>query len=478
MARVAAVDIGATSGRVMIADIAHATPTLVEIARFDNGPTLVHNQWVWNAYSLFERMTHGLAMAVEAGALSWGIDTWAIDYGVIGADGSLIGPVVAHRDPGHERGVDRLRRLVTWPEQYALTGTQDMPFNTVYQLAAERPSRIGEGCTFLLVPDLLAYWATGVMATDVTNASSTGLLDPRTRDWSPRMLELLGLPRSAFLTPGEPGRILGAARDARLEGLPLVGVATHDTASAFAAAPMVDRDDCLVLSLGTWALIGYEAAQAEPSPESMALNVTHELGIDRTVRVLRNVSGMWLFEECRRSWGQEDGRLPAVPDLLSAMEQAAPFAAAFDVDDPSLTAPGQSPATVAPRLVGPWDGTRGAMVRAILESLVSRLASRADELDALSGRVRPILHVVGGATRIEPIMQWLADATGKVVVAGPVEATALGNASVQWVASGVMRDVGEARAAIAAMPEVRRYEPRAPRAPWQSLAARIQEGSP
>jgi rhamnulokinase len=476
VASVAAVDIGATSGRVMLAGLVGGVPSLAEVARFDNGPFKVDGRWTWNTYDLFTRMLGGLETAVLAGARSWGIDTWAVDYGVIDSTGTLTGPVVAYRDPGHDRGVARVRERMAWEEQYAATGIQHMPFNTVYQLAAEEPGRIGEGCTLLLVPDLLSYWATGTLATDVTNASSTGLVDPRTRDWSPVMLDMLGLPRSAFLPTDEPGLDRGPALDKRLGGLPLIGVATHDTASAFAGCPIVDRDRCLVLSLGTWALIGYESTDATPSEASMRLNVTHELGVDLSVRVLRNVTGMWLFEECRRAWGLEDGTPPRVPDLIAAMESAPAFAAAFDVDADEFGTPGQSSSTIAPHLVGGWDGSRAAMVRAILESVVCRLARRARELDELGGRERPILHVVGGATRIGTVMQWLADATGKQVVAGPVEATALGNACVQWVSSGVMSDMGEARAAIAAMPEVRIFEPRAPQAPWLELAARIEGG--
>jgi rhamnulokinase len=477
MAKVAAVDIGATSGRVMVADLVDGIPVLREGARFDNGPALLDGRWCWDAQALFQAMTDGLAAAVDAGATSWGIDTWAIDYGVVAPDGTLVGQVLAYRDPGHARGVERLRRVLPWSAEYQVSGIQHLPFNTIYQLAAEDPPRLREGCTFLLVPDLLAYWATGTRATDVTNASTTGLIDPRTRDWSGQLLDLLELPARAFLTPDEPGLDRGIARAAGLGGLPLIGVATHDTASAFAGTPIVDRAECLVLSLGTWALIGFESTDAVPSERSLQLNVTHELGIDRTVRVLRNVTGMWLFEECRRYWAAQDGHLPPVPDLLAAMTAAPAFVAGFDVDHADLALPGQTPETIARHLAGSWDGARGSMVRAIFESVVCQVARRSAELDGLSGRERPTLHVVGGASRIDVLMQWLADATGKRVVAGPVEATAMGNACVQWVASGVMSGIDEARTAVAGMPDVRTFEPRDSRAGWKALSERIEEGS-
>lgn len=470
---VAAVDIGASSGRVVVAELGADGIALREIARFPNGPVEHEGRWVWDARALFAHMMDGLAAAVPLGVRSFGIDTWAVDYGVVDASGALIGPVVAYRDPRHMIGVERMRARLPWTDQYAISGIQDLVINTIYQLAGEDPLRLTEGTTFTMVPDLLGFWATGTMATDVTNASSTGLVDPRTRTWSDALIAAIGAPRSAFLTPDEPGHVRGEALDARCERLELIGVATHDTASAFAGAPIVDRDRALIISLGTWALIGYESTDAVPGPDSLALNITHELGVDRTVRVLRNVSGMWLLEECRRVWGEHDGTAPTTPDLVSAMLQAPAFAAGFDVDDPGLTAPGQSPDTIATRLVGSWDGSRGAVVRALLESLVVRLAQRADELERLGGRPREVINVVGGASRIAPLMQWLADATGKEVVAGPAEATAIGNAAVQWQSRGVLAGLAEARALIGALPEVRTYRPRGDRAAWQAFAERI-----
>jgi rhamnulokinase len=249
---------------------------------------------------------------------------------------------------------------------------------------------------------------------------------------------------------------------------------THDTASAFVGTP-VPIATALILSLGTWALIGAEATGVTPTDESRRLNVTHELGVDGTVRLLRNVCGMWLLEECRRAWALEDGVDPSVPDLLSEAERAPAFAAILDVDHPALARPGQSPRTIEPHVVGSWTGTKGAVVRTILESLVARLATRADEIETLLGTHRPVIHVVGGASRMALVMQWLADATGKRVVAGPVEATALGNAVVQWRTRGVVADLADARAAIARMPEIRTFEPIGSRQPWLDFAARLKE---
>jgi rhamnulokinase len=474
MSKVAAVDIGATSGRVVLADLADGAITLTEVARFPNQPQLVGDDLVWDVRSLHDHLVDGLADAVAAGAVSSGIDTWAIDYGVV-REGNLVGPVRAYRDARHERGIPRVRAAMSWDRLYGITGIQHMPINTIYQIAADEPQRIVDGTTLLMVPDLLTWWLTGTLATDTTNASSTGMVDVRTRAWSADVLDALSLPASAFLPTDEPGASRGRATDPRLAGLPVTGVATHDTASAFVGTPIVDRDSALVLSLGTWALIGAEVVGATPTRASQALNVTHELGVDGTVRMLRNVCGMWLLEECRRAWGREDGIEPSVGDLLDAAERAPALAAVFDVDAPALAHPGQSPASIEPLLIGRWDGSRGAVVRSILESLVVRLAQRADELDGLLGGTRPVLHVVGGASRMHTVMQWLADATGKRVVAGPVEATAVGNAVVQWRTLGEVAGLTDARALIARMPEIRTYEPRGSRGPWHEFAERLKE---
>jgi len=474
MTKVAAVDVGATSGRVLTAELGASGIRLEEISRFPNHPRLVDGSWTWDVEGLHASVLEGLANAVGAGALACGIDTWAVDYGVL-LDGELMGPVRAYRDPRHASGIAPVQAALPWEALYRITGTQHMPINTIYQLAADE--RLVEGTTFLMVPDLLSWWLTGELGVDATNASTTGMVDVRTRTWSPAILAGLGLPRSAFLDTSEPGRVRGIASDSRLNGIPLVGVATHDTASAFAGAPLHDRETAMVLSLGTWALIGAESVGATPTDESRLLNVTHELGVDGTVRVLKNVCGMWLLEECRRAWAADDGDEPGVPDLLLAAEGAQRFAAIFDVDAPDLAVPGQSPHTIGRHLVGSWDGSRGAVVRTILESLVARIAVRALQIERLLGSPRSTLHVVGGASRMTLVMQWLADATGKVVIAGPVEATAIGNAVVQWQALGELGTLAEARELVSAMPEVRTYEPDGSKAAWREFGSRLLEAA-
>lgn len=484
--RVAAADLGATSGRVVVVDLEGGQPRITEVVRFRNGAELgPDGLWQWPIRRLHDAVMDGLAMAHDLGAQSWGIDSWGVDFGVVRPDddlGSHVGPVLSHRDPRHAEGMALMESRMPWEQLYGIGGIQRMDINTVYQLAAESPERIVDGTVVLLIPDLISYWATGVLASDVTDASTSAMVDVATRQWSRRIIDALGLPRSAFLPLQEPGILRGPSVDPRLRGMPLIGVGTHDTASAFAGTPLVDRDRALILSLGTWALIGAEVVGRLPDDRARAMNITHELGVDGSVRFLRNVTGMWLLEECRRAWGRIDATEPDVPGLMDAAARQPAFGPVFDVDAVELEHPGQDPGTIARHLVGAtdtdaWAADRGAVVRSILESLVIRLAQRAREIEEVLGGDRPILHVVGGATRIPMLMQWLADATGKTVVAGPIEATALGSALIQWRSLGVIDDLAQGRSLIGGMPEIRTFEPIGDMAAWHAAAARLKGSS-
>jgi len=474
MTTVAAVDLGATSGRVVLAEYRDGRVSLDEITRFPNHPQQVSGRWVWDADGLLAATLAGLATAAQRGASSFGVDTWGVDYGVI-RDGAPLGPLRAYRDPINERGIGIVEAQIPWHRLYAQCGIQRMAINTIYQVAVDDPQRLIEGATFLPIPDLIAYLITGVAGTDVTHASTSSMIATGTRQWSAEVLDGLGVPRSAFLSPDEPGTIRGPARIDGLQGIPHISVGAHDTASAYAGTPIANRDTALVLSLGTWALIGAECVDVLPTDAARELNVTHELGVEGTVRVLRNVTGMWLLEECRRAWGEVDGAAPAVLDVIEAATQSPAFAGILDVDTPQLASPGQSPETLAPHIRGTWDGTRGGLTRILLESLVARVAERARQITTLLGGPRDVLHVVGGASRLGPVMQWLADATDMRVIAGPTEATALGNALVQWRALGVIDSLAEARRAIGALPEIREYVPSGNHAAWRRYAERLDE---
>lgn len=474
MATVAAVDLGATSGRVVLATYRDGTVSLEELTRFPNHPEQQGGRWVWDTDRLVAQTLAGLSTAVERGSASFGIATWGVDYGVL-RDGGTYGPVRAYRDPINEQGVGIVEAVLPWRRLYSLCGIQRMSINTIYQVAVDDPQRLVEGSTFLPVPDLIAFHITGVAGTDVTHASTSSMVATGERTWSTEVLSALGLPRSAFLDPDEPGTLRGPAQLPGLRGIAHISVGAHDTASAYAGTPIVDRDRALVLSLGTWALIGAESVDVLPTDAARELNVTHELGVDGTVRVLRNVTGMWLLEECRRAWGEADGEPPSVLDIVDAATRAPSFAGILDVDAAELASPGQSTETIAPRIRGTWDGSRGGLTRILLESLVARVAQRAREITGLLGGPRDVLHVVGGASRLTPVMQWLADATDMRVVAGPTEATAIGNAMVQWRALGAVESLAEARRAVAALPEIREFIPSGNADVWRRYAERLDE---
>jgi rhamnulokinase len=474
MSLIAAVDIGASSGRVLTAHLDNDVPVTRQVHRFPNGPVSSGDRWVWPMESLLSHLEQGLAAAADLGARSCGIDTWAVDYAVVDSSGKQVGPVYAYRDSHHLKGIERVRERVPWPDQYRITGIQDMPINTIYQVAAEAPNRVSKDHRMLLVPDFLMYHLTGFMGAEVTNASTTALMDPRTRQWAPELLARLDIPPEFLPEVHEPGRVLGQSRRSGSEALNVICVATHDTASAFVGTPIADRDKALVVSLGTWALVGYEALHADPRPDTAAINLTHELGVEGTIRCLRNVTGMWLFEECRRSWETEDGRVSDPEQLLNGALGAPEFQAIIDVDHASLAAPGQSPETLAGHMIGEIPGHRAGLVRVLLESLVARLAQQIATIERMSGHHRPIVHVVGGASRLAFLMQWLADATGKQVIAGPVEATSLGNAVIQWCVQGEFAGVSEARQAIAEMAEIRTFSPAGDRERWREFAGRLE----
>lgn len=447
MTRIAAVDIGATSGRILVFERNGDALTVDEVHRFPNHPVESAGRWIWDVAAVWDHVVEGLRRAVEHGPIaSWGVDTWAVDYGVVSTDGDALGPVYAYRDPRHADGIALADQRVSWEQQYASAGIQRLPFNTINQLLAEsEPGRLSLG-EVLLVPDLLMYLATGVRGTELTNASSTALVDARSRTFDRDLLTRLGLGDVNFPPLQRAGAIRGLTRVRGLDGIPVVTVATHDTASAFAAVPMLDAKRAAVLSLGTWALIGTELDEPVLTDAAREANFTNEIGVEDTVRFLKNVTGMWLFEECRREWSEADGREVSVPDLLELARAAGAADSRIDPDDARWAVPGFGAEALASSATGSHPASRGALVRCILMSVAERVADHVNTLTALTGRQFDVLHVVGGASRIALMMQMLADATGRPVFAGPVEATALGNAGVQFIASGDFADVASYRA--------------------------------
>ena len=448
---VAAVDLGASSGRVMLGRVGPDGVDLTEVHRFANRPVEVAGTLHWDILDLYRNVLAGIASAGPVDGV--GIDSWAVDYGLLDDSGALLGNPVHYRDRRTDSvaraTVDRLGAA----ELYATTGLQFLPFNTIHQLVAERGgARLGVARRLLLVPDLLAYWLTGEVGAELTNASTTQLLDVRSRTWSTALMAEIGVDPALFPALREPGTVIGHA----FSETPVIAVGSHDTASAVVGVPATTPRFAYI-SCGTWSLVGVELDQPVLTEESRAANFTNELGVDGTVRYLRNVMGLWLLQECLREWGVSD-----VGPLLAEAARL-PTRSIVDPDDPAFLPPGDMPARIAAacRRAGvPVPDSRAATVRCIVDSLAAAHAATVRQAQELSGQEVDVVHLVGGGARNALLCQLTANACGVPVVAGPVEATAIGNVLVQArTLGGVDGGLTELRARISASQAVVRYEP-------------------
>ncbi len=478
----AAVDLGATSGRVIVGRVGPDNLDLTEVHRFPNTPVQLPDGLRWDVIALFQGTLDGLREASRSGGIaSIGVDTWAVDYGLLDADGALLGHPFHYRDSRTDGAAARVRDRVGPEELYGITGLQHLPFNTVYQLAANTGTAQHDAArTLLLVPDLLVHWLTGSIGAEETNASTTGLFDARTGTWSTDLLHRLSLDPTLFpplRTPGDPAGTL-LPHVAAFTGLdphtPVTTVASHDTASAVAAVPATEPGFAYI-SCGTWSLAGLELDAPVLSEASRAANFTNERGIDGTIRYLRNIMGMWLLEECRRTWEKEN--LPThLPTLLADAARAQPFASLVDPDASEFLAPGDMPTRLrgyCARTGQRVPDSQGAMVRCILESLALAHRRTLRQAAELAGRDITRIHLVGGGSRNDLLCQLTADATGLPVVAGPTEATALGNILVQARAAGLVGDLPDMRRLVASTQHLRHYTPQGDNAAWDAAAARL-----
>lgn len=493
----AAVDLGATSGRVIAATFAEGRFDLTQTARFPNGPVSVPTErgsrLHWDVLRLWESVRQGLLDAAhDIGPLdAVGIDTWGVDYGLLDDQGALTTPPAAYRCSRTDGLPDRLFAQIPASEVYAATGIQVQPFNTVFQLMAEPDAALARSEHLLLLPDLLGYWLTGRRVAEATNASTTGMLDPSRRDWAAPLLERVGTTVGrdlARLLPPviEPGTVLGPIRpqvaaltSAAGTPTPLVAVGSHDTASAVAAVP-AERPGFAYISCGTWSLVGLELESPVLTEESRQANFTNELGIDGTVRYLRNVMGLWILSEAVAEWRAE--RLDIdIAELARAAESASPLRTVVDVDDAVFLPPGpmvERIAELARETGQPVPRDPVETTRCILDSLALAYRRSVRLAAELSGQDVDVVHVVGGGVNNRLLMQLTADATGLPVVAGPDEGTALGNLAVQARALGALPgDRHDLRAAIRASTRQETYRPGADGGPsaadWDAAARRL-----
>ncbi|MEU3509178.1 rhamnulokinase family protein [Streptomyces longwoodensis] len=466
----------------MVGQVGPAGLDLSEAHRFPNRPVRLGDGLYWDVPALYQGVLDGLRQAARwGGVTSVGIDSWAVDYGLLDADGRLLGNPYHYRDERTAGVADAVSGRLPARELYATTGIQHLPFNTVFQLAAAGGSaQLAAARTLLLIPDLLIHWLTGTVGAEVTNASTTSLFDARTATWSAPLLAGLGVDSGLFPPvrhPGEPaGTLLPyvAEQTGLPSGTPVTTVASHDTASAVVAVPATGPDFAYI-SCGTWSLAGLELDAPVITEASRAANFTNERGIDGTFRFLRNIMGMWLLSETLRTWSARG--LPAdLSPLLAAAARSRPFAAVVDPDAPEFLPPGDMPARIAAycaRTGQQVPADQGAVVRCIMESLAlahRRVLRTAAEL---AGRDIAVVHLVGGGSRNDLLCQLTADATGLPVAAGPTEATALGNVLVQARAHGVVGDVADMRRLVADTQHLRHYRPNGDQRDWAAAANRI-----
>jgi rhamnulokinase len=443
---------------------------LEEAYRFSNDPVALPDGLHWDVLRLHHEIMEGLRragrMAPAIGSV--GVDGWGVDYGLLDAAGRLLGNPYHYRDGRTALGVERVHAAVPQADLYGRTGTQFMPINTIYQLAAARgTAELDAAVDFLLVPDLIGYWLAGDRHAEATNASTTGLFDPVAGSWALDIVHAIGLSEAILPPLVHAGESPGALRPQVIAeaGLPgnavLTAVGSHDTASAVVGVPALNERFAYI-SCGTWSLVGVELEAPILGEASRQANFTNELGVDGRIRYLRNVVGLWLLQESMRAW-ERQGERADLGELLAAAAAEPRGGSVVNVDDPRFLPPGNMPERIAAYCVAtdqPVPVSRPALVRCILDSLAVAFARAIDDARRLSGVDIAAIHIVGGGCRNELLCQLTADACGLPVVAGPVEATALGNVLVQARALGLVRgDLATLRSIVRATQSLRRYEP-------------------
>ncbi len=472
MNRFLAIDLGAESGRAMLGILERGMLSLEELHRFPNTPVQLPTGLYWDTLRLFQEIRHALAICGRERKIALdgiGIDTWGVDFALLGADGALADNPRHYRDARNTQiTLDRTFALAPREEIFAETGIQFMPINTLYQLHAMKLAQspaLGVAKTLLFTPDLFNYWLTGMMRAEVSIASTSQFYNPAKKDWAKGLLRRLGIAESILPEIVSSGTRLGTLLPevAEASGLaadtPVFASASHDTAAAVAAVP-AEGNDWGYISSGTWSLMGVELDAAVINDSSLALNFTNEVGAGGTIRLLKNIAGLWLLQECRRAWALA-GREYSYAELVE-LAAAAP-SCGETIDPDGFPEPGHMPERIAEhcRARGRKAPEQpGGMVRLILESLAASYRKVLENLETLVGRRINRIHIVGGGSRNELLNQLAANAMRRAVIAGPAEATAAGNVLVQAIGAGIVSGVSEAREIVRRSFPIQVYEPR------------------
>lgn len=480
-----AIDLGASSGRAVLGRVTAGKLELRELHRFPNLPVEACGVLYWDTLGIFREVCEGIRLGWQesGGSLAGvGIDTWGVDFGLLDERGRLIGNPAHYRDRRNQGAMEAVCERIGPERLYAATGLQLLPFNTLFQLYAMKEqgwTELDRAATLLMTPDLLAYFLCGRKASEFTIASTTQFLDPTTRGWAHGLLAELGLPGRILPDIVAPGTVLGPLTR-RIPGvpegvLPVIAPAAHDTGSAVAAVPVTAGKGWAYISSGTWSLMGIESGRPILTETARRHNFTNEGGVGG-FRFLKNITGLWPVQECRRMWSLQDGREPGYDELQAEAGKAAPLARFIDPDHPSFMLPDDMTAAIktfceatgqtAPR-------NRGEFVRCVIESLALKYAATKAQLEECSGGRIEVVHVVGGGSQDRLLNQLAADAMGVPVVAGPVEATAIGNLLVQAMAAGAVERLAAGRALVESSFPQERYEPR-PDVGWDEARRRFE----
>jgi rhamnulokinase len=475
-----AFDFGAESGRALLGVIEDDKLDLAEIHRFHNGPVSILGHMHWDILRQFTEVKHGLRIALQqtGGKIDGiGVDTWGVDFSLFGEDGEMLMNPFHYRDSRTDGMMDEVFAIVPKREVFETTGNQFMQLNSLYQLYSmvkSNATALKSASKLLMMPDIFNYWLTGKQVGEFTIASTSQCFDPRKGDWARGMLDTLGIPSRIMPEIVQPGTVIAPLADALVKqmgsgaGIPVIATGCHDTASAVAAVPATGHNHAY-LSSGTWSLMGVELKEPMISDHAYEKNFTNEGGVAGTIRFLHNIMGLWIVQECKRTWASqgEDLTYGQITEMAAAV---ADFPSVIDPDSTDFLAPGDMPTRIkafCERTRQRQPESKGEIVRCVLNSLALRYRATIEDLDTMLGIRHDPIHIVGGGTQNTLLSQLTADATGRRVVAGPVEATAIGNVLVQAIARGFVSSIDEARSIVRNSFELTRYEPR----PSESLEA-------
>lgn len=478
-----AFDFGAESGRAMLASFDGERIALQEAHRFANVPVRVRGSLHWDALRLFDEIKRGLMQIARAHRelAGIGLDTWGVDFALLGRDEELLGNPFHYRDERTIGMMDAVFQRVPRETVFDHTGIQFMEINTLYQLFAMKSQNapaLENATTFLMMPDLFNFWLTGRKACEFSDATTTQIYDPRAKRWAFDLLKALALPTDMFPEIITPGTVLGpldaqVAQDVGVQNVTVVAPACHDTGSAVAAVP-AQTDAHAWISSGTWSVLGANVREPVINAASLRFNFTNEGGVNDTFRLSKNLSGLWIVQECRRAW-RSAGEELSYADLVSLAERAPAFRSLIDPDDSLFLRPGDMPARIAEYCADtnqPVPQDHGAVIRCALESLALKYRVQLERLEMLLDTTLDAVHIVGGGTQNKLLSQFAADATGKHVITGPIEATALGNVLMQMLALGHIESLAQGRQVIRQSFDVLTFEPQAGAA-WDDAYGRF-----